>query len=300
MDRILVYNGYGTKEDVVLFGHMFQKYDVKEARKDARLWSNLKNAIRKYHIKAYSNISFDLKVNGVKHKVETNELGYFRVHFKPNESTSGWHHANLVFNDKELFANYLILGKSPIVISDIDDTLLYSMVHKFWKKMHLLMFKNGLQRQRVSQFDQIQNVLLSHLNGEMTPNIFYVSNSEWNLYPMLKNFMEISGLPKGVFQLNKLKIGIRDLIFNTQRASLHGHKYDTLLYLVERFKYHQLILVGDTGQYDPNIYARIIEDHPNRVLGVVLRRSGGKKANERNQIEINRLRDFNVPCSVID
>lgn len=300
MDRILVYNGYGTKEDVVLFGHLFRKYNVKEARSDARSWANLKNAFRKYRIKTDANIVFDLEVNGELKQVETNELGYFRVHFKPTDLNSGWHQVNLVFNGEELVASYLIVDKSPIVISDIDDTLLYSMVHNFSKKMRLLMFKNGLQRKRVSQFDQIQDQLLTHLNGEMTPNVFYVSNSEWNLYPMLKNFMEISGLPKGVFQLNRLKVGVKELVLNAQKASRHGHKQETLRYLFDKFSDHQFILVGDTGQHDPAIYAEIIEQNEGSILGVIFRKSGSKKANALNEFELNRIRDFNVPSSVID
>ena len=300
MNRILVYNGYGTKDDVILFGHLFRRYTVKEVYLEANSWSNLKNAIRKYRIKTESNYSFKLEINGVVKEVLTNELGYFRVHFKPGKCVTGWNQVQLVYEKGELTADYLILDNSPIIISDIDDTLLYSMVHNFWKKMRLLMFKNGLQRKKVGHYDQIQSELLSLLNGHMTPNVFYVSNSEWNLYPMLKNFVEMSGLTRGVFQLNKLKVGVKELVLNAQKASRHGHKQEALKYLFDKFSDHQFILVGDTGQHDPAIYAEIIELNKERILGVIFRRSGSIRANELNEIELNRIRDFNVPSSVID
>jgi hypothetical protein len=48
---------------------------------------------------------------------------------------------------------------------------------------------------------------------EQPKDFFYVSNSEWNLYDFLRDFFALNDLPKGVFFLQTLKKGLRDIVY---------------------------------------------------------------------------------------
>lgn len=71
--------------------------------------------------------------------------------------------------------------------------------------------------------------------------VFYVSKSPWNLYAPLVEFLELQGLPAGPLVL-------RDF-------GLRMKKHPKLPF----------VLIGDSGERDPEIYADIVKRFPGRV-----------------------------------
>jgi phosphatidate phosphatase APP1 len=49
------------------------------------------------------------------------------------------------------------------------------------------------------------------------------------------------------------------------------HKPGTIAEVLETYPRVPFILVGDSGQEDPEIYSRIVRDHPGRILAVYIR-----------------------------
>ena len=124
------------------------------------------------------------------------------------------------------------------------------------------------------------------------PNpFFYVSSSEWNLYDFIVEFCEINELPKGVFQLQDLKSGFRDLL--KQSGGDHRHKETKIRKILETFPEHKFVLLGDNGQRDPEIYHDITRQFPGQVIAVYLRDINRKKIGKMKRIG-DKIRERNI------
>jgi phosphatidate phosphatase APP1 len=95
--------------------------------------------------------------------------------------------------------------------------------------------------------------------------IFYLSSSPWNLYDFLTDFLDTNQLPGGPLLLTDL--GVKDKRFF---PSHREHKISFLRELLTTYSY-PVVLIGDTGQKDPEIYLEIAQQFPGRVKVIYLR-----------------------------
>jgi phosphatidate phosphatase APP1 len=88
-----------------------------------------------------------------------------------------------------------------------------------------------------------------------------VSSSPWNLHAFLTAFLEHHAFPRGPLLL-------RDLLGTGEgREQKHGRIHEILdLHPDLRF-----VLIGDSGEKDPQIYADVVRSHPGRILAVYIR-----------------------------
>ncbi|MGI9525800.1 MAG: phosphatase domain-containing protein [Weeksellaceae bacterium] len=164
-----------------------------------------------------------------------------------------------------------------IIVSDIDDTVLVTHVNSFLKLklLYNTLFKNERSR---TPFEDIADVLHElTLNNEGYPvnPIFYLSNSPWNLYEFLTNFLKFQNIPLGPLFLRDF--GIK---FGKKRRAYKNHKSETLQHLLEFYKEHQFILLGDATEGDTDIYLEAYRQNPNRIAHIYIR-SAKEKLNQR-------------------
>src|SRR5580765_6749748 len=76
---------------------------------------------------------------------------------------------------------------------------------------------------------------------------FYVSKSPWNLYVPLAEYLEVQGLPEGPLFLRNL--GLR---------MPRDHKCTAIAALLKAYPRLPFILIGDSGENDPEVYADIV------------------------------------------
>jgi hypothetical protein len=50
-----------------------------------------------------------------------------------------------------------------------------------------------------------------------------------------------------------------------------GHKLENITHILETFTHLPFVLIGDSGEKDPEIYRQIIENFPNRIRAVYIR-----------------------------
>jgi phosphatidate phosphatase APP1 len=93
--------------------------------------------------------------------------------------------------------------------------------------------------------------------------VFYVSNGPWNLYDLLEDFLDLQGIPRGPLLL-------RDWSLRTLKGG-EGHKLAAIQALLDAYPGLPVVLVGDSGERDPEIYRRVVLRHPGRVLAVYVR-----------------------------
>ncbi len=244
-------------------GHVLRSPAKKRDRITKNPFKNALEMVRRYRVKGIKNTEVELVVGGKTRVTYTERDGYFEFAYKTTELSC---EAQVRLPNFDLTQQVSYVAKNPdkIIVTDIDDTLLVSHSTSLLKKMYLLLTKN-YQRRRA--FDGIVS-LYEDLMGN-TGEIFYVSSSEWNLYDFLKDFVNYNGFPNGVFLLQELKSGLRDLL-NSGGGS-HQHKRKKIDRLLATYPSASFILIGDSGQKDPAIYESVVAEYPHRISKVYIR-----------------------------
>lgn len=271
--KIIGYRGIANYEKVIISGHAFEKHKVRDVHPHHGRRKNLKQTIHRFRANPLKWTGIDIRINGVDHRVRTNNRGFFTSVIKHNLTEPGWYPYELYWkrNNKQFSSEFYLSDVHETgVISDIDDTLLVSHSTRLIRKMALVLFRNAHSRKTIP-FLKNWHAYIRDLNDTAHPrDFFYVSNSEWNLYDFLIDFFSINELPKGIFFLKELKKGFRDLI-STGRVN-DNHKINAIEFLLRFYPEKKYILVGDNGQKDMDIYQEIVSKYHSRIKGVMIRK----------------------------
>jgi phosphatidate phosphatase APP1 len=150
------------------------------------------------------------------------------------------------------------------VISDMDDTVMQSEVTSFLRAASMVLLENAHTRLPFAGVAAFYRALEEGSAGGPKNPIFYVSSSPWNLYDVIAGFLEAERIPAGPLLLRDW-----DLRLSLFRSA--GHKTRLIREILETFPALPFILIGDSAQEDPEIYADIVAAHPNRILAVYIR-----------------------------
>lgn len=151
------------------------------------------------------------------------------------------------------------------VISDIDDTIKISQVRD---KPALLL--NTFCR----PFRPAPGMADMYRIWEETGARFhYVSGSPWQLYPPLAEFVRDHNFPAGSFHMKLFRPTDRSAknLFGSQIE----YKKGEITALFEKFPRDRFILVGDSGEQDPTIYADLARENPRQVSHILIRNVTG-------------------------
>ncbi len=271
--KIVGYRGIANRDRVIISGHAFEKHKVRDVHPHHGKRRNLKQTIRRFRARPLKTTAIDVMINGTTKRVYTNNKGFFTCEIKHTLEQPGWYPYELYWkrNDKRFESEYYLSDDHETgVISDIDDTLLVSHSTSLIRKMALMLFRNAHTRKTIP-FIKNWHSYIKDLNDTSHPkDFYYVSNSEWNLYDFLVDFFAINDLPKGVFFLQNLKKGLKDLI-STGKVN-DRHKQKSIEFLLGFYPDKKFILVGDNGQKDMEIYHEIITKFHSRIKGVMIRK----------------------------
>ena len=154
------------------------------------------------------------------------------------------------------------------MISDIDDTVLQSDATHLLRMARNVFLGNAHTRLPFPGVAALYRAMFSGVSGsEMNP-LFYVSSSPWNLYDLLSHFFNLQGIPVGpVLHLRDWGVNENEILPLKHR----NYKIDTIRKIIDFFPYLPFVLIGDSGQEDPEIYAELVREYPNRALAVYIR-----------------------------
>jgi phosphatidate phosphatase APP1 len=97
--------------------------------------------------------------------------------------------------------------------------------------------------------------------------VFYVSSSPWNLHDLLSEFLTVQKIPLGPLMLRDWGLTPGEGL-----PTGHGiHKLAQIRRVMDLFPALPFLLIGDSGQEDPEIYHRVVHDYPDRILAVYIR-----------------------------
>lgn len=147
------------------------------------------------------------------------------------------------------------------VISDIDDTVKHSSIASGAREIFKNVFIRDLGDLTVEGVEHWYCRL-----AEMDVRFHYVSNSPWQLFPLITNYFAVAKLPEGSFHLKQYS-GMFQGIFEP----VAERKKSTLEKILRDFPERHFLLVGDSGEADLEVYTDVVLEHPGRILGVFIR-----------------------------
>ena len=147
------------------------------------------------------------------------------------------------------------------LISDIDDTIKHSAITSGAREIFRNAFIRELGDMTIDGVTEWYTTL-----HDMGVKIHYVSNSPWQMYPVLTSFFKLSKLPKGSFHL-KMYTGMLQGIFEP----VAERKKSSLDKIMRDFPGRKFVLIGDSGEADLEVYTDVAMDNPGRILGIFIR-----------------------------
>jgi len=133
-------------------------------------------------------------------------------------------------------------------------------------------------------------------NGKRNNPFFYVSSSPWNLYDLLKDFLDLNQIPAGPLLLRDF-----GLMQNKFVGTGHmGHKFKEIQNILLTYPELNFVLIGDSGQEDANIYREVVKQFPTRILAIYIR---DVQLPDREKMAVavsEELKGHSVPMIVVD
>lgn len=159
-----------------------------------------------------------------------------------------------------------VLGPEGVsVVSDLDDTIKVSNVAD---KRELL--ANTFLR----DFRAVPGMAGAYRRwAEAGAAFHYVSSSPWQLYPFLSAFMADERFPAGSFHLKQFRL--KDRTFFDLFSDADAHKLSAIEGLLRAYPRRRFILVGDSGERDPEIYGAAARHNAGQVAHVFIRQVPG-------------------------
>lgn len=163
-----------------------------------------------------------------------------------------------------------------LVISDIDDTIMHSEAFDTSRLVKRTATGSAWTRRAFPGTAELYAGLERGPGLDEQNLVAYLSSSAWNLYDFLVSFLDYHNLPQGTLCLRDLGIDREKL-----GQSAHGvHKSANIDAILTAHPDLNFVLVGDSGQHDPEIYASAVERHPGRIKAIFIRDVTGLKRRE--------------------
>lgn len=150
------------------------------------------------------------------------------------------------------------------VISDIDDTIKISNVLNHQSLIDHTFLQAFFTVEGMS--DAYQR--LAH-NTENHVSFHYVSSSPWQLYEPLQELVDAEEFPWATFSLKAVRF--RDMtLFDLFKPGIKTKPLQ-IQSILQQFPQRQFILIGDSGEHDPEVYSAIAQQNPGRIAHIYIR-----------------------------
>jgi phosphatidate phosphatase APP1 len=204
------------------------------------------------------------------HRAHTDHEGFFAVRVRGPMAT-GAHRVQAVVEStvyegppSESLALVYPPGPGLAVLSDIDDTVLATDVRDRLALVRRVLLSTP---EDLTTFPGAPE-LYRRFAAAGIPLVF-ISGSPWNLEPRLRAFFALRGFPVAPLLLKDLGVGRgADSLLDQESYKLR-RIFMAMLELPER----RFVLIGDSGERDPEIYRRVQEEYPERVAAIYIRRA---------------------------
>ena len=290
---LMPFIGYANDHRLIVRGRVIRERKATPAQPQASVWRNFVALARLMHSAEVPGATVCAHFRSREYEASTDAEGYFEFNLELDRKLE-----RDVDIDMALRAPRAVDGRPYVatagvcvppvsarfgVISDIDDTVVWTYVGDRRRMLWTLARSNAATRKPLAGVAALYRALRDGADGDEGNPIFYVSNGPWNLFPPLVDFLRINGLPRGpVF----LKDWGRHMVYRWHDRGTH--KLTSIREVMTAFARLSFILVGDSGEQDPEIYLKVVREFPGRVAAIYIR---SVSANAARCADVERLAD---------
>lgn len=283
---IIPYRGFGTNQEIYIKGRVLENKNIQPAGDDDTVWDNLVNMYKRFESDEVPFARVRVSFQGSQQEAAANEEGFFDVTLPVREPLP----ADRIWHPVEIELLHPIRkGEAPAraegqvlippqdaefgVISDIDDTILQTNATHLIQMARTVFLGNARTRLPFKGVAAFYRALLHGAQGDASSPLdinplFFVSSSPWNIYDLLSDFFEYQNIPLGpVLFLRDWGISREELLPTQHR----DHKLRAIRRVFDLYTHLPFLLIGDSGQEDPEIYAEIVKLYPGRVKAIYIR-----------------------------
>jgi hypothetical protein len=186
------------------------------------------------------------------------------------------------------------------VISDIDDTIKITEVPAGHRVLYLNTF--------VREFHSAPDMADLYKQWADAP-FHYVSGGPWQLYEPLFEFLPGEGFPDGSVHMRNFPLHIADAMkarefieFLFDKEATARHKKQRIREIMTHFSNRTFVLVGDSGEADPEVYRDIKEDprFGHRVQAIFIRTVTTSKEGRLDGMQVIEARKVSRDVSEFD
>ena len=204
---------------------------------------------------------------------------------------SGWLTVTARCEDAEGAGRIRIIRPEGLsVVSDIDDTIKITEV----PAGAAIVLRNTF----LKIYKEVPGMLERYREFGADSTFHYVSGSPWQLFDLLHRFLIVEKqFPEGTFHMKELRKNLlvpdswHDIreFFKGDLATIE-QKTAQITRLLKNLPKRRFILVGDSGEKDPEIFHQIRRTFPEQVQEIIIR----DVVDERNRVGSMRLEDMTV------
>ena len=163
---------------------------------------------------------------------------------------------------------YPLASEGLSVVSDVDDTIKISDVRNK---------KALLSNTFLKEFVPVPGLAEVYTRwADLGASFHYVSASPWQLHSSLADFFKNAGYPHGSMHLKQFRL--KDKSFFSLFEDPIEYKTAIIRGLVSRAPRRSFVLVGDSGEKDPEVYGGIFREWPTQVRHIYIRDVTGESS----------------------
>lgn len=302
--QIVPYAGFGNQQWVKVSGRALEDKSNQSIRDEENLWQNLAQAYQRFESDEIPDLRVNIQFQGQTLEVFTDKEGYFEATLPVSDLAAQglWYdyQATIPTQDRLAVTVKPANGKVQIpcppcdfgIISDIDDTIMITNATSTLSMMRLTFLRSPASRLPFAGVNTFYQALTQ--GGSVPRPIFYVSSSPWNLYDFLEEFMELNNIPLGTLFL-------RDFGLHTLKDSHHDHKSTYIHQIMDTYPQLSFILIGDSGQHDPEVYSEIVSQRPQQVKAIYIRDVSKAEARDTEVLNLaEKTREQHIDLCLVE
>ena len=276
---ILPYRGFGNMTAALVMGRALRDPGLTAAEISDSWARNLLNSYKRMETDELAGARIRAAYGALNQELVADNEGFFRatvaLSTPPPPDAGYWHEIRLELIDPVVeagapVANALTLfppGDAEFgIISDLDDTVIQTGATNILRMVQATLLRNARTRIPFPGVAAFYAALQQGATGTGFNPIFYVSSSPWNLYDVLEQFLALQNIPMGPTLLRDWGLSLERIPFGHA-----AHKLTSIRTVLTTYPHMRFILMGDSGQEDPEIYREVTREFPGRILCVYIR-----------------------------
>lgn len=274
---ILPYRSYGAARELDVKGRVVEDRGLRRGEEGESRWKHLVQVWKRIFSREIAGVAISARWKGTEARGTSDDEGYFHLRIEVPEGAHRalWEEVEVQADGFSGTACARVLTPPEEarfgIVSDIDDTVIRTDATSLYRMLRTVLLENAHVR---LPFEGVA-AFYRELHADRNP-LFYVSSGPWNLYDVIEQIFELRAIPPGPLFLQDWGIDEGKLIV----APHDEHKREYIDTIVGSYPALPFILIGDSGQRDPEIYDAVARHYPGRILAIYIRDVGAARRSE--------------------